>query len=287
MSGRGRGATLPAWMTNGSAPSLGGEPEIDSNKETVDISLKSTSSISEPSPNQNVTMITPTYSIPSFHNPSTTTPTTIIPPTFIPPQQNFVPKPTSFATNTFPQPLPVYSSSLGRGGNIQIPTTPGSSIPLGYNVPVWNPTAQFGRPQQLPYPMPSAAFGQIPPSQFPGYPNSAAAAAATPMQPRPTSSGPPQLAMDPNNDVKAWSEHTGTDGRIYWFNKLTAASTYEKPFCLKTPEERAIPPCPWKEYATPEGKKYYSNGTDSVYVQVVLLSTFHFILFYSILFDSI
>jgi hypothetical protein len=72
-----------------------------------------------------------------------------------------------------------------------------------------------------------------------------------------------QRVTDPNNDVTCWSEYKDTHGRRYWHNIATMQSTYDKPFCLKTPEERSIPPCPWKEYVTPEGKFYYSNGTDS------------------------
>jgi hypothetical protein len=72
--------------------------------------------------------------------------------------------------------------------------------------------------------------------------------------------------IDPNNDIKCWTEHWSDDApakRKYWFNIVTMVSTYEKPFCLKTPEERSIPPCVWKEYAAADGKVYYSNGTES------------------------
>ena len=66
------------------------------------------------------------------------------------------------------------------------------------------------------------------------------------------------------NDVTAWSEHVH-EGRQYWFNRINGTSTFDKPLVLKTPEERSIPPCPWKEYSTTEGKKYYSNGTESLW----------------------
>ena len=45
-------------------------------------------------------------------------------------------------------------------------------------------------------------------------------------------------------------------------------STYDKPECLKCPEERSIPPCKWKEYSA-DGKIYYSDGTDSRCVFIV------------------
>lgn len=67
---------------------------------------------------------------------------------------------------------------------------------------------------------------------------------------------------DPNNDVSCWSEFVGEGGRKYWHNRVTGLGTYDKPFCLKSPEERSIPPCAWKEY-TSNDKKYYSNGTES------------------------
>lgn len=38
-------------------------------------------------------------------------------------------------------------------------------------------------------------------------------------------------ALDPNNDVSCWSEHTNeSEDRKYWYNKATLVSTYEKPF---------------------------------------------------------
>ena len=82
------------------------------------------------------------------------------------------------------------------------------------------------------------------------------AAAATSTQER---------SIDPSNDVSNWSEHVTNDGRRYWYNKAIAQSTFEKPLVLKTPEERSIPPCKWKEYSSSDGKKYYSDGTTSLW----------------------
>ncbi len=74
---------------------------------------------------------------------------------------------------------------------------------------------------------------------------------------------PAPVIGDPNNNASYWGEHVAPDsGRKYWYNRVSLTSTYEKPFCLKTPEERSIPPCRWKEY-TADGKTYYSNGTES------------------------
>ena len=77
-----------------------------------------------------------------------------------------------------------------------------------------------------------------------------------------TSSTAPTL-NDPLNDVKSWTEHVSdVDKRVYWHNKVTKTSTYDKPECLKCPEERSIPPCRWKEYSK-DGKIYYSDGKES------------------------
>ena len=73
----------------------------------------------------------------------------------------------------------------------------------------------------------------------------------------------PAAVGDPNNEVSSWSEHEAEDKRKYWYNRVTGTSTYDKPFCLKTPEERSIPPCKWKEYTASDGKKYYSDGKES------------------------
>lgn len=74
---------------------------------------------------------------------------------------------------------------------------------------------------------------------------------------------PPSSVSDPTNDASCWGEHTSEAGKKYWYNRVTLVSTYEKPFCLKTPEERSIPPCIWKEYEA-DGKKFYSDGKESV-----------------------
>jgi pre-mRNA-processing factor 40 len=81
---------------------------------------------------------------------------------------------------------------------------------------------------------------------------------------KPAAPAPP--AIDPSNDITCWHEQYTEDGsnRRFWYNSVTLVSTFEKPFCLKTPEERSIPPCPWKEYSTPEGKIYYSDGQESM-----------------------
>lgn len=72
--------------------------------------------------------------------------------------------------------------------------------------------------------------------------------------------------------VLVWSEHTTPDGKMYYYNRLTGASAWEKPDELKIPEEaflcycsqqlplqRALSACIWKEHTAPTGKKFYYN----------------------------
>ncbi|KAJ3064682.1 hypothetical protein HDU98_011915 [Podochytrium sp. JEL0797] len=56
-----------------------------------------------------------------------------------------------------------------------------------------------------------------------------------------------------------WMAHTKPDGKVYYYNKVTQQSQWDKPDELKTPLERALSACSWKEYKTDDGRKYYSN----------------------------
>lgn len=51
--------------------------------------------------------------------------------------------------------------------------------------------------------------------------------------------------------------------------KVTRISTYDKPACLSAPPKPVAPTPPeapkWKEYKTPEGKVYYSDGKTSLW----------------------
>jgi len=84
-----------------------------------------------------------------------------------------------------------------------------------------------------------------------------------------------------------WSEHVDkASGRTYYYNSVTKASSWTKPFEMMTAEERAAaapgaaPAQPaaapaaapakaqgagqWKEYKTPEGRQYFHNATTGV-----------------------
>ncbi|CAE6509238.1 unnamed protein product, partial [Rhizoctonia solani] len=52
------------------------------------------------------------------------------------------------------------------------------------------------------------------------------------------------------------AEYRNPEGRIYWYNTQTKASSWEKPEELKTPFERAMAQTPWKEH-TSQGRKYW------------------------------
>ena len=43
--------------------------------------------------------------------------------------------------------------------------------------------------------------------------------------------GAPPMMTDPKS---VWVEHKQADGRVYWYNKVTNKSTWEKPVELKT-----------------------------------------------------
>uniref|UniRef100_A0A915PC78 Uncharacterized protein n=1 Tax=Setaria digitata TaxID=48799 RepID=A0A915PC78_9BILA len=78
-------------------------------------------------------------------------------------------------------------------------------------------------------------------------------AAATAQSPR-TSLGSTLITSD------IWSEHTASDGRVYYYNKVTKQSSWQKPDELKTPEEKKLAAAKlWREYKTPEGRPYYYN----------------------------
>jgi len=55
-----------------------------------------------------------------------------------------------------------------------------------------------------------------------------------------------------------WTEYSTPEGKKYYFNRETKQTSWDKPDDLKTPEERAMDACPWKEYST-QGRKYYYN----------------------------
>ncbi|VDK67880.1 unnamed protein product [Litomosoides sigmodontis] len=78
--------------------------------------------------------------------------------------------------------------------------------------------------------------------------------AAATQSPRTSSTGTTLITSD------VWSEHIASDGRVYYYNKVTKQSSWQKPDELKTPEEKKLAAAKlWREYKTPEGRPYYYN----------------------------
>jgi pre-mRNA-processing factor 40 len=73
---------------------------------------------------------------------------------------------------------------------------------------------------------------------------------------------PPALPLQ-NTKQTIWTTHTDPNGRKYYYNTITKQSSWEKPEELKTPLEKALSKCHWKEY-TSNGKKYYYNEETKV-----------------------
>jgi len=63
---------------------------------------------------------------------------------------------------------------------------------------------------------------------------------------------------DPAKDPAAWTEHTHKDGRRYYYNKVTKASSWDKPECMKNSDEK-LNNTSWKEYKTADGRDYFYN----------------------------
>ena len=51
-----------------------------------------------------------------------------------------------------------------------------------------------------------------------------------------------------------WAEHKAPNGRIYYFNKLTQKSVWEKPESMMTAGEKHLASCPWKSHKNTDGK---------------------------------
>lgn len=60
--------------------------------------------------------------------------------------------------------------------------------------------------------------------------------------------------------AEAWTEHTHSDGRRYYYNRVTKASSWDKPDVLKSSEEK-MNTTNWKEYKTADGRDYFYNPT--------------------------
>ena len=167
---------------------------------------------------------------------------------FMPPHQQSM-------QQSLQQPIPLQMSMQMQ---MQNPSMPGMGMGLPLQQPVLSSVGRglpLQQPGALPLGMSLGMVGGFPQPIGRGMP------LALPRGPAPAPA--PVAVGDPNNEVSSWSEHEAEDKRKYWYNRVNGTSTYDKPFCLKTPEERSIPPCKWKEYTAADGKKYYSDGKES------------------------
>jgi len=70
----------------------------------------------------------------------------------------------------------------------------------------------------------------------------------------------PMPATPDANSPEAWTEHTHSDGRRYYYNKVSKASSWDKPAILKSEVEKANTTV-WKEYKAADGRDYFYNPT--------------------------
>uniref|UniRef100_A0A5S6QKE0 WW domain-containing protein n=1 Tax=Trichuris muris TaxID=70415 RepID=A0A5S6QKE0_TRIMR len=75
----------------------------------------------------------------------------------------------------------------------------------------------------------------------------------------PVAQGSPSVATPAVAEESPWSEHKTDDGRIFYYNKVTQQSSWEKPDEFKTELELILAKTPWQQFTTPEGKVYYFN----------------------------
>ncbi|CAO4370544.1 unnamed protein product [Caenorhabditis nigoni] len=148
-----------------------------------------------------------------------------------------------------PNGFPLFNPNLMAAANIQ------QQILLQQRVAM---SGAGGIPQIPMIPMPAH-------SAVAAHAAAAAAAVAAPTRPSPMLV-PPGMGMEDSTASPAeseWSEHPHTDGRSYYYNKITKQSSWVKPDALKTPQERAASAkqaqqSVWKEFEA-DGKPYYYN----------------------------
>lgn len=246
MAGRGRGLTLPAWMTSGDLQPVNSFNDNTGSMATV----QQKPTFSAPAPTPAAPAGNPTVK-----------PTPPRPPTVSSTQDRGLngnlPRPGSYSS---------FNSAVSNTGMIgQGIVGQGANSNFHFATPMMHPSHGF-----MPFPFQTSAMGGYHPTAGMGmnvmgsFNSGAPAVVPPPAPPLPRQPpGAPLVPIDPNNDVSCWAEHESEVGRKYWYNRVSLVSTYDKPFCLKTPEERSIPPCAWKEYISADDKKYYSNGKES------------------------
>jgi pre-mRNA-processing factor 40 len=61
-----------------------------------------------------------------------------------------------------------------------------------------------------------------------------------------------------------WKEYKDTQGRVYYHNRLTKVSQWDKPEDFAKSSAPSDLQCDWKEYKTEEGRLYYHNAKTNV-----------------------
>lgn len=69
----------------------------------------------------------------------------------------------------------------------------------------------------------------------------------------------PRKRKKKRKQSSAWTEHKAPDGRLYFYNSETKASSWQKPAELKSKTELLLSKCPWKEHKSDAGRSYFYN----------------------------
>lgn len=71
-----------------------------------------------------------------------------------------------------------------------------------------------------------------------------------------------QSESSPNPEARSeWTEHKSSDGRIYYYNRVTRESRWEKPDELKAAEDsKRSTSSAWNEFKTSDGRVYFYNA---------------------------
>ena len=59
-------------------------------------------------------------------------------------------------------------------------------------------------------------------------------------------------------DIVNWTTHYSVEAsRVYWYNRVTGVTTYDRPECLSTPVGLTVPANAWIENKDDSGKLYW------------------------------
>ncbi|KAH9329126.1 hypothetical protein KI387_001234, partial [Taxus chinensis] len=149
------------------------------------------------------------------------------------------------------QPRPMINGNIPLPKPISVPAPPGF---WGLRMP---PSSSFTFATSLPRTQLQNTTGTIPPSNQLSTQSQQGLALTMPQS---SSHGAFGQAPQPNLQFPSdWQEHTTSDGKRYYYNKKTRQSSWEKPYELLTPIERADASTDWKEFTTSDGRKYFFN----------------------------